>query len=931
MKFVGLSLDALMLRRITVPPSHTSHDRVSGSAEFVMKHYVYNNFINAESHRVLPNFEIADNQGRGSRISYESRYKVVADELEDISIETGLGWGVTADFKAKKFIFDVYESKDLTPDNRQGNNPVFFSPEYESIESQSFIDNDLGLKNVGYVGGQGEGAERKIVTFGDVSGWDRIETFVDARDVSDEDEETEEELPEEEVERLLIERGKKKMKDMQTVFSLEAKISTPITRKSYEDNHEGYRHPAQPAQGQTVKKEVITPFEYEKDFDLGDRVEVRNLSWDLTMEAPITELVEIYEGSGFKLEATFGRSRPTLISKLKDKFDELEGIEKQEAPEQVSVRRMNEAKEFAEKQDIYVREDAQEFANKAEKKANEYTNEVDTQNREFTNYLMDKANEEIEDTKKRLNQAIKDLGDADGVIKQALEDIKELEDQLDTLPDWSEDIDQINETLKKANDDIDAAQEKIDSVTEDKDGQTVLKGTLVTNELIAEDATLIGSLKGSNATIEDLTTNNMTALNAIIQDAIVKGEFGANEATMLGLTTQEMTAINAIIQDAKITGNLNASDAIFQKGRFDEATIVDAIIENVRGLTGTFADVTVTDGDFNLMDENTGNRYSATPRRNLLRDHSFELIPQDGGSMDSESMTHNWLDIKPNKYHLDPSPWERVRNPKVSITFAPDHIDALAIFGDKAIVVRNSNYVRQYIYEGVGAGSVYTVSGHFKRQWKANPGIPRIEIWHVAMNGDRLTRIINSSFNRVDDDYSVSLHSTTFTVPSSFSYGDSLEVIISGGDDNWVQCDGVQMVEGTRPSVYQPEDSIWEVTKGNYLPTYEQRSLWIGASYPTDDQSITPDKTLNECTNGWLLKWQAYDIGQGIVDHNYQYTIIPKTQGESHGGRGLRCVLARSHETIYKYIYVSHERITGHSFNNDGSNNKLALTEVLEW
>src|SRR5699024_11400430 len=119
---------------------------------------------------------------------------------------------------------------------------------------------------------------------------------------------------------------------------------------------------------------------------------------------------------------------------------------------------------------------------------------------------------------------------ADGVIKQALKKIKELEDQLDTLPDWSEDIDQINETLKKANEDINTAQEKIDSVTDDKDGQTVLKGTLITNELIAEDATLAGTLKGSDATIDDLITNNMTALNAIIQDAIVKGEFGANEA-----------------------------------------------------------------------------------------------------------------------------------------------------------------------------------------------------------------------------------------------------------------------------------------------------------------------------------------------------------------------------------------------------------------
>src|SRR5699024_7276830 len=185
----------------------------------------------------------------------------------------------------------------------------------------------------------------------------------------------------------------------------------------------------QPVQGQTVKKEVITPFEYEKDFDLGDRVEIRNLSWNLTMEAPITELIEIYEGDGFKLEATFGRSRPTLISKLKDKFNELEGIEKQEAPEQVSVRRMNEAKEFARKEDAYVREDTQERHKEAERNANEYTDELDTQNRGCTNYLMDKANKEIEDTKRRLEQAEIDIGTADGNIKKALEDLEGIEEE----------------------------------------------------------------------------------------------------------------------------------------------------------------------------------------------------------------------------------------------------------------------------------------------------------------------------------------------------------------------------------------------------------------------------------------------------------------------------------------------------------------------
>lgn len=935
-KLTGYTLDGLMQRRITVPPSHTSHDRISGSAEAVMKHYVYKNFIDTTKERQMPFLEIADNLSRGRHLQYESRYKTVSDELENISISTGLGWGIFADFNTKKLIFDVVEAKDLTQHNTQGNNPVFFSPEFETIKSQTFIDSDNELRNVGFVGGQGEGVERKIVEIGDAYGWDRIETFIDARDISDEDEETEEELTEEEVEELLIERGHKKMSEMETIFTLEAEILTPVTRKYYEYTHEGYAHPGQPIQSAKAKNQALTPFEYEKDFDLGDRVEVVNKSWNLMMTAPITEVTEIYEPGGFRLDATFGRKRPTLISKLKDKFDELEGVEKQEAPERVSVINLKEAKKYAREQDEYVRQDAEEYTEGYTYPKNEIDEKDESVYQDstvYTDILMQKAQREIDDTKARITQAEKDLGKADGTIKQALEDIENLEGQLEELPDWSESIEQINTTLTKVNDDIDTAQDKIDSVTEDKDGQTVLKGTLITNEIIAEMAILTGVLKGAGATIEELTTKDMHALRAIIEDATIKGQLDANTATMLGLTTKQMTAINAIIENATITGNLNASDAIFQKGRFNEATIVDAIIENVRGLTGTFADVTVTDGDFNLQDAGTKIKYSATPRRNLIKDHSFELIPSDPDSMTSSSITYNWLEIKPNSWPFEDSAWERVGSPKVAVQFAPASVNALPIYGDKAIVVRNSNYVRQYIHEGVGAGSVYTVSGFFKRQWNAaTGGIPLIQIWHVNALGNRVSRIVNSTFPAVKSDYSVERHATTFTVPSNFQEGESLEVIISGSNDRWIHCDGVQMVEGNRPSVYEPEDSTWMIAKGMYRPVSRQLSLWNGIQYPSGSQTATPQKKLSECMNGWIVGWMGYVPGSGATDAQIQYTYIPKYHGHFYGGKGVRVQLGHSGGSARsKYIYVHDDKITGHNTNSDSPNNSIAMFCILEW
>lgn len=339
----GLTMDSIMSRRVTVPPSTTSHDRKSGNAETVMKHYVHNHFINpADKSRKLDMLEIAPNQNRGQHVAWESRFKDIGEELESISTESGLGWGIFVDFNTKKFIFDCFQSRDLTQNNEFGYSPVFFSPEFETVKSQSFIDSDTDYKNVGYIGGQGEGVERTIVELGNASGWGRIETFVDARDVGTEDEDSEEELTEEEIEQMLIDRGRKKMKEMETIFSLEAEILTPITRKSYERTQEG-----QPSSGQYVsKQQQVTPFQYEKDFDLGDRVQIVNKSWRLTMTAPISKFLEVHEPGGFRLEGTFGQSRPTLITKIKEKFNELEGIEKQEAPTGVAVEYMKRAMKY---------------------------------------------------------------------------------------------------------------------------------------------------------------------------------------------------------------------------------------------------------------------------------------------------------------------------------------------------------------------------------------------------------------------------------------------------------------------------------------------------------------------------------------------------------------------------------------------------------
>ncbi len=274
----GSSLSSLVGRRITLPPIGNAYDAVNGNAETVLKHYVDVNCVNpADANRKIPNLIIAPNSNRGINLKYQSRLKQLNEELEKISMISGLGWDISIDIENKKFVFDVMEGNDLTT-NQTENNPVIFSIDFDNIKGQTYIDSDLNYRNQAYVGGQGEGVDRSIVEIGNnLQGLDRHEVFIDARDI-----ENELDLPT---------RGQQKLLEMARLQSFESEILNKGT------------------------------FEYEKDWNLGDIVTVVNPKWGITMETRVIEVREIYEPSGFKLEAAFGNTIPTLIDKIKKEID----------------------------------------------------------------------------------------------------------------------------------------------------------------------------------------------------------------------------------------------------------------------------------------------------------------------------------------------------------------------------------------------------------------------------------------------------------------------------------------------------------------------------------------------------------------------------------------------------------------------------------
>jgi len=292
----GLQLKSIVAERLTIPPTGKSHDNVTGSHETVMKHYIDTCLVNpTDIRRKVPMLTIAPDLQRGKQLSYSSRLKMLAEEMATLSLDSGLGWTVYLDLTNKKWVFDVLEGVNRTR-GQNINSPVTFSPEFNSLKSLSYTQSDLNYKNIAVVAGQGEGVERRIIEVGEEgkTGYWRREVFIDARDISETDDDGVQ-LPADKVIAALKARGQQQLNELLQEEYLEGQMLN---------------------QGSFI---------YEKDFNNGDMVTIQNLNWGVTLDARITSVREAYENNTHIIEGTFGNNKPTLVQKIKQELSQISG------------------------------------------------------------------------------------------------------------------------------------------------------------------------------------------------------------------------------------------------------------------------------------------------------------------------------------------------------------------------------------------------------------------------------------------------------------------------------------------------------------------------------------------------------------------------------------------------------------------------------
>lgn len=233
----------------------------------------------------FPGVLLGEPIGYQERVSFQATYKNALAYLTKLSKYGNIGYRLRPDFTAKTLTFETYRGVDHS--YSQNRNPrVMFSDSFNAMTNVTFSENNNLLKNVIYVGGQGEGADRIYVTCGDdsLSGFERREDFLSATDVT-RDEGTSDAA----YRSALAQRGNDALKERSASESIEGDV---LPNSNYK---------------------------YMADYDLGDVVTVLKPVWGIAKDARITEIEEVYEHGKMVVTPTLGDQTPEKMMDWSDK------------------------------------------------------------------------------------------------------------------------------------------------------------------------------------------------------------------------------------------------------------------------------------------------------------------------------------------------------------------------------------------------------------------------------------------------------------------------------------------------------------------------------------------------------------------------------------------------------------------------------------
>lgn len=305
----ALSTRKWMEDRVFIPEGATKKKFAASEADILFIAILRTEVLEPkDERRKLPNFKWGKLVSNTPKFEYElERYKALSDAFDEISQESGVvGWRIAIDNKDKTFRFDAYKTTNRSY-SQTDVSPVIFSPEFRTLQTAEYTEDETEYKNVAIILGQGEGLDRHMAVINsEASGFERRELYVDARDVEDTYSKTT-------TTTVLNENGEPEELTVTADVARDPEsIRKELLRKGNDKLETRMR--SRYFSGQVQNSSFI----YKRDWFIGDIVTVEHREWNMTLDAQVTEVLEVHEaGKPYTVEVVFDHGIPTLIDKLK--------------------------------------------------------------------------------------------------------------------------------------------------------------------------------------------------------------------------------------------------------------------------------------------------------------------------------------------------------------------------------------------------------------------------------------------------------------------------------------------------------------------------------------------------------------------------------------------------------------------------------------
>ena len=362
-------------------------------------------------------------------------------------------------------------------------------------------------------------------------------------------------------------------------------------------------------------------------------------------------------------------------------------------------------------------------------------------------------------------------------------------------------------------------------MTEENDFFKVMWDQKAKGEIIKQNNPLVAVKELADSSIlKDTLYNGVSIdeINGLVvtrSDTKVKSAFNATDGIKIQQNTGTVDApvwVDKFFVD--LNGVLNLAD-IIASGQISVGGIGNGIFR-IKDASGA----TVVQGDnTGMVVQNTasyrikdigGAEYTITSDSNMVNDHSFELV---GTSGSVDPTYDDYAVISNGNVYM----WNVGGAPRLVSNANRSYINGLTEFGLKAIACTSTEWVDQYIM--VSPSTVYTLSGYAKPHPTRNAvGSTVVARFYVSFHDSDLALISvanetlilttnHGSSGNVNLD--LKRHKYTFTTPSNCI---TVRIIPCSLTTEWVIWDGMQLVKGVYPSLYNPDNQLWNYINQAY-------------------------------------------------------------------------------------------------------------------